>query len=199
MRDSPASLASWMAIEPTPPAPPMMSSDWSRLPPFRSMPKRSKSASHGGDRGQRQRRSFGKRECAWLAANETFVYQLELRIGAGTGEVACVTVSGATAFPVASITSATSQPRMPRLVSSPPRPRRIFVSTRLTEMAFTRTSKSRPAGTGRGISVSLAFARWLSRSCSIVGPAGACGSCRSRRANLLPYQACPAALRARGF
>jgi hypothetical protein len=45
----------------------------------------------------------------------------------------------------------------------------------------------------------LAFARWLSRSCSIVGPAGACGSCRSRRANLLPYQACPAALRARGF
>ena len=46
MTESPASLASWMAIEPTPPAPPMMSRDRSRWASFPSIPKRPNTACH---------------------------------------------------------------------------------------------------------------------------------------------------------
>ena len=41
----------------------------------------------GGDRGQRQRRGFGKAQALRLEADDALVHQLELRVGAGAGDV----------------------------------------------------------------------------------------------------------------
>ena len=150
--------ASWIAIEPTPPAPPTISSAWAAPGTGRADVEPVEQRLPGGDRGQRQGRRLGERQRGGLPADDPLVDQVELGVAAGPRSRRRRRLRPPAGTPVR------PRGRLHRPGGVPaqhlPLPRlgrariRTLVSTGFTDTASTRTSRSRPAGSGRGSSMS---------------------------------------------
>ncbi len=150
--------ASWIRIEPTPPAPPTTISVRPSPPPW-AMRSRSNSSSHavmavsGSAAACASESDLGALEtmrastaCSSLLAPGRLIEPAYQTRSPTAKPVACA--------PTASTTPTASQPSTLTSPAAGPLPARTLVSTGLTETACTRTSRSRAPGTGAGNSTS---------------------------------------------
>ncbi len=146
-----------MVIEPTPPAPPMTRMAFGG--PRHRFAAHVQPIEHrfpGCDRGERQRGGFGEAQGPGLLADDPLIDEMELAVGAGTVErtgiedlVSRLEERGIRPH-LRDHTPAASQPSTATSPAGGSARRRTFVSTGLTETAFTATRMSRPVGLGRG-------------------------------------------------
>ena len=155
----PARRANWIAIEPTPPAPPRISKLWPASAPSGSSPSRSNSASQAVSpvRGRAAASAALRLAGRWpqIASSTSTRSALQPgRLMSPANQTRSPGTKRTTASPMASTTPAASQPNSLGGAPDPGpgRPERTLVSTGFTAHASTRTSRSWGPGSGSGSS-----------------------------------------------